>query len=201
MLSLCLSLYPLPSFLFFHRLSPIITCSPSPSLLEETQWVIQHTLSVCLSLSLSKLKFHSDFSAFLSSCVSFLPVLRHCLFLWISLTPLLPHWFTVLLFQASSCHFLSFLFQFTVCFCHVLKSAGLALSLLLLFFSTFLSKPVFHLPSPAFYQSPPTPSAPPNCLTPSPSGYGWVRSICGQRPSQPERWAKWFFSLGKPSLK
>jgi len=53
-------------------------------------------------------------------------------------------------------------------------------------YQPFYPKPALCPPIKFFF---PLPSSP-NCLPLSSSGYGWVRSICGQRPSQPERWAE-----------
>lgn len=121
----------------FHLTSHILhspTCSPSASLFP---------VSLCLSFFFSTdnrqsshavhllrfwrrpsespntLSFSSNLTLAVfhltSACISFLPVFCHCLLLWIPLTPLLPRWFSVPLFQAWFHYSLSFLFQFNVC--------------------------------------------------------------------------------------
>lgn len=57
-----------------------------------------------------------------SVCITFLPVLCHCLFLWIPLNPLLPWWFADLLFQARFHYFhLSFSSVYTFNLCYDLQ--------------------------------------------------------------------------------
>lgn len=138
----------LPStLLFLHRLLPIITCSPYPLPLEETQWVTQ---ALSFSSSLTLAFFHLS-----SPCMSFLPVLSHCLILWIPLNSLLPHWLAAP-DRITSCYLFSSSFYVSN-FCCDLKMAAFAWSISLSSSQPFSLKATLHFFFPPIDFLPPHP--------------------------------------------
>ena len=176
--------------LFLHRLLPIITCSPSPSPLEETQWVTQSQLKPHSGHFLSA--FPSFLASFLSSVIvcSYEYHSLHCCLSGLQCLSSKPDLTTSCYLSFSLVSALNFLCE----------TQRLQLSVISCFYVFLFSTSLFET-CPQFFLwsiSPPFPSSP-NHLPLSPSGYGWVRSICGQRPSQPERWAemaKWHLPSG-----
>lgn len=193
-LSFCLSLLHLSLFLSFFFSTDNRQSSHAVHLLR--LWRRPSESPNTLSLPLSAQISLWPFSIFLQPAYpSFLSSVIVCSYEYHSLHCCLAglRSFSSKLDVVTSCHF-SFSSMYVLNFCHALKTAAFALSLSSSF-QPFYPKPALHF----FVLSAfPLPSSP-NCLTLSPSGYGWIRSICGQRPSQPERWAetaKWHLHLG-----